>query len=87
MISEITGIRKEMKNQNQKLRPLLFANIPAAICGKKSIPNNNASIPWSLPYKSNIYRVLVSVINVLHTAFYQIYLLKRNRPHILLHPS
>lgn len=54
MISEIIGIRKEMKNQNQKLRPLLFANIPAAICGKKSIPNNNASIKWSLRCKDTL---------------------------------
>lgn len=58
MISEIIGIRKEMKNQNQKLRPLLFANIPAASCGKKSIPNNNASITWSLRGKDSLISLL-----------------------------
>lgn len=31
---EINGIKKEIQNQNQKLRPVFLANTPAAIWGK-----------------------------------------------------
>ena len=33
------GIRKEIKNQNQNLRPWLLANKPAIICGARRRPD------------------------------------------------
>ncbi len=35
------GIKKEMKNQNQKFRPVLFAKKPASSCGESSSPSTS----------------------------------------------
>ena len=44
---DMIGIRKEIKNQNQNLRPWLLANKPAITCGAtrtaKAIKNNGIS--------------------------------------------
>jgi hypothetical protein len=46
-IMDMIGIRKEIKNQNQNLRPWLLASKPAIICGARrraeAIKNNGSS--------------------------------------------
>jgi hypothetical protein len=42
MIKEMIGIRKEIKNQNQKFLPMLFAKTPATVCGI-SITHNKSN--------------------------------------------
>ncbi|QNN41632.1 hypothetical protein [Pedobacter roseus] len=39
MNREIMGIKKEIKNQNQKFLPVLFAKKPARSCGDNNSPS------------------------------------------------
>ena len=57
----MNGIRKEIKNQNQNLRPWLLASKPASICGARrraeAIKNSGISNIKITILKFKIYRV------------------------------